>query len=373
MSGAKKLKVLGGTLIVLFLLNSCAEFFSTSWGEAFKRDPKNVKVNASNVNALLDAAKGDPKLSRAILDQINAGSGDKLKHAAIKAANQASGVATLALENVKTLIDAVDKGNDQKALETVAKKILGAAEKNDLLGISGQLVKILENERKDVLTDSPKTALISAGTIVVNVPKTGNSSSENQAKIVIDMGKNGDDKGKATITVNGGTPTTYDCVVNNDGTITLKTPGTNDPVANIGYEVNADNALVLSDLDQIPTIKNAGGYDTEASSSNNNVPSGKPEFKEGFLDVVPESDLTLMVMTLILAKIEKEEQKPNGSLESYMNSWTDPEEGKEKDVNTGKNLDAEEKVVAAIVNGMVSRGEDTSELTDMVKELLGVD
>jgi hypothetical protein len=367
MSGAKKLKVLGGTLIVLFLLNSCAEFFSTSWGEAFKRDPKSVKVNASNVNALLDAAKGDTELSRAILDQINADSSDKLKHAAIKAANQASGVATLALENVQTLIDAVDKGGDQKALEKVAKEILGAAEKNDLLGISDQLVKILGNEVKVASNDS-KTALISAGEIAVFVPKTGGGSEA--AVVSINVGSNG--KGTATITV-GGNVTTYDCEVIDNETITLKTPGPGggEKVTDIKYDVKDDNTLVLSDLDNIPAIEDAG-YATKSNPSVEEVPPGKPEFEESFIKDVAESDLTLMVMTLILAKIEKEEEN-GGSLESYMNSWTAPEKGKEKDVNTGKNLDAEEKVVAAIVNGMVSRGEDTSELTDMVKELLGVD
>jgi hypothetical protein len=154
MGGAKKLKVLGGAFIVLLLLNSCADFFSTSWGEAFKRDPDKVKVTEDNVYELLDAAKGDPELSRAILNKINADSSDKLKRAAIQAANQAAGITTLAMENVQILIDA-GKGesgkNNESALQDVADKILGSAKKNDLPGVSAKLVEILENE-----VDTPK-------------------------------------------------------------------------------------------------------------------------------------------------------------------------------------------------------------------------
>jgi hypothetical protein len=367
MNGAKNLKGLSGILVVLLLMNSCAEFFSTSWGETFKRNPKNVNVTDSNVNDLLDVAKGNTELSKAILDQIDAGSSDELKHAAIKAANQASGISTLALENVQTLIDAVDKGGDQKALETIAREILDAAKSNNLADISDKLVEILNSEMDVTSIGNHKTALISAGKIVVPVPqKTGGG---NPAKIYIDMGNDSDNKGKTTIIVNG-KETTYDCEVN-DTTITLKNQGKNEKVADIKYDVNDANALVLSDLDRIPTIANVGSYVTEASSSDNNVPSGKPEFEQGFLDGVSESDLTLIVMTLILAKIEKEE-KNGGNLDEYMELWTKPEEGQEKDVITGKNLDGDEKLVAAIVNGMISRNDDMSELTDMVKELLGI-
>jgi hypothetical protein len=249
MSGVKKLKALSGAFIVLFLLNSCTDFFSTSWGEAFKRDPGKVKVTESNVYDLLEAAKGNPKLSKAILDKIGANSSDKLKHAAIQAANQASGITTLALENVQTLIDAAEKDNNEDALKDVANKVLDSATKNDLQGVSGQLVKILKD---DVTTNSGK----------------------------------------------------------------------------LGFEGN-------------------------------------------FIGNVSEADLTLMVMTLILAKAEKVQKEDQKDLNDYVDDLV------KKNITSQNptNLDDDEKLIAAAVNGMIERGENEglNELTKMVKDLLGVD
>jgi hypothetical protein len=239
MSGAKKLKVLGGTLIVLFLMNSCTDFFTSSWGEAFKRDPKKVKVTESNVYDLLEAAQGDPALSREILDKIKADSSPELKKAAFKAANQAAGVTTLVLENVQTLIESAEGDGDKAALEEVAEAILEEAEGNGLEGISDKLEEIFQDDI---------------------------------------------------------------------------------------------------------------------------APTGKPVFTdEHFLDDVPESDLTLVVMTLILAKVEKEERENNRSLDDYIQTWSD------KNMETGAGLDADERLIAALVNGM----DDTSDLTEKLKDLLG--
>jgi hypothetical protein len=243
MSGSKKLKALTTALIVLLLLNSCTDFFSTSWGDTFKRDPNKVKVTDSNVYGLLNAAKGNTELSRAILDKINADSSDTLKHAAIKAANQAAGVSTLVLENVKTLIDAADNDNDDalgEALTDVTKRIQAAVVQNGVGHISDKLVEILGDKIED----------------------------------------------------------------------------------------------------------------------------GKPEFKDGFGGSVPESDLTLMAITLILAKAESEE-----SLDEYVkNTW----EGQDLNSEDWASFDDDEKLIAATVNEMISRDSDT-ELTKMLKDLLKVE
>jgi hypothetical protein len=356
MSGAKKLKVLGGTLIVLFLMNSCTDFFTSSWGEVFKRDPKNVKVDESNVYALLEAARGDPELSREILNKINAGSSDKLKKAAIKAANQASGISTLALENVQDLIDAADSGKNEDALKNVAKNVLDAAKENHLGDISGKLVEIFKDEVTSPSKD-PLGALKSSGEIEVSAPKTGDGE---PATVTIEMQADG----KVKVTIDGTTPY-EDCEIDDNGAITLPNVGEVNEDVVIGCVINdKDGTLALTGLDK---IKEAGLAKTSDPSEEGTV-FIKPEFEDGFLNDVSESDETLLVMTLILAKVEKEETK-YGSLDGYIDAWAEIDDGgnKKKDVKTGKGLDEEERLIAAIVNGM----DDTTELTTMVKKLLG--
>jgi hypothetical protein len=101
------------------------------------------------------------------------------------------------------------------------------------------------------------------------------------------------------------------------------------------------------------------------TATSNPFISGKPGFAEDFLDGVSESDLTLSVITLILAKAEKE-RDINGTLEKYLETWID------KNVETGKGLDVEEALIAALINEMIERGDDTSELKDLLVELLGI-
>jgi hypothetical protein len=358
MSGAKKLRILAGALVVLVLLGSCTNFFSKTWGDLFKRNPKNVKVTSSNVYDLLDAARGDPELSRAILDQINANSSDYLKIAAIKAANQGAGVSTLVFENVRTLVDAVENKNYEEALQKVAESILAAAASNKLEHISDKMAEILA----DKYLPSPKTALsdlANAKKIEVAIPAEGGKD----ATVSISV----DNKGMSTATITiGNQPTSYECEVNDNGTITLLNAGNNETNVNIGYTITRDDRIVLSGLDQIAGNELAPGA---SKPSEQKVPPSKPVFAEGFLDKssVSDSDLTLMVMTLILAKAEKEKTTdPDGTLDTYIKTWLD------KSVETGEGLDYEEKLIAAIVNGMVERGEDTSELTNLVKNLLGV-
>jgi hypothetical protein len=363
-SKVNKVKTLTAAFAVLFLMNSCADFFSNSWGDMFKRDPKKVKVSASNVYALLDAAKGDPELSREILNKINAGSNLTLKQAAIKAANQAAGISTLALENVQDLIDAAEN-NDTGALEALAKKIQGKG--NDIVDIAGKLTSILvekENPASSsvILAQVPNSvALKNAGNVTVPVSANNNDP----GTITIVVVSNG--TGTATITTSEGTTTTYNCEIKNDETITLTDTQNGENVADIGYDINNDH-LVLTGLGQIA----GAGLDPISNPSNDTIPilPGKPEFKPGFIDGVSDSDLTLMAMTLVLAKIEDVESSYD-DLDAYLTEWKD----KNKNVETGEGLDPDELLIAATVNGMISRGEltgDENELTKMLKDLLGV-
>jgi hypothetical protein len=361
MSKINKIKALAVAFAVLFLMNSCADFFSTSWGEMFKRDPKKVKVTTSNVYDLLDTAKGDPELSREILNKINADSPDTLKLAAIKAANQAAGISTVALENIKDLINAVDSSDKETALRDVAKNIQNDLAGKDIVGIADKMVEILV-DKVNTSPVAPKTALINTGEITVSA----RTSDDGSTGVIINVDSNG--TGTVTIRAPDGTVTPYNCEINDDGTITLIGAGQYGGNAVIGYEIdNKDRTLTLTGLDRIKNIE----LDERSSPSNKEetgpIATGKPEFENGFADSVPESDLTLLAMTLILAKAEKIRDKKD--LNSYFNDWP------AKDLRTGKGLDDEELLIAAIINEMIDRGEltsDENELTKMLKELLGV-
>jgi hypothetical protein len=352
MNGVKKTKTLAAALILLFLMNSCAEFFSGSWGELFKRDPKKVKVDSSNVYDLLDAAKGDPDLSKEILNQIDANSNDSLKHAAIKAANQASGVTTLMLENIAIIIDATKSSSYEEAITEVANTIQNAMKDNDVVGISEKLTEILKDKIVNP-SENPIEALINAGKVTVPaVPTTGGNGGT--ARVEIALGK--DRTGTVTIIDENGFRSEYFCTVSGDGHSLLID---NDNEILVSIEGNDNNTtLTLSGLDRIP---NAGLAATAVSDP------VKIEFDKEFLDAsVPDSDLTLMIVALILAKAEKERARYE-TLEKYLTTW------KDKNVITGTNLDDDEKLIAATVNGMISRGEltdDVSELTQMLIDLL---
>jgi hypothetical protein len=369
MGSAKNLRALAGALIALFLLNSCVEFFSTSWGELFKRDPKNVKVTSSNVYDLLDAAKGDPELSRAILDQIHTSSSDDdtLKRAAIKAANQAMGVSTLALQSIGDLIDAADS-KDKDALKNIVDTFLLKMTDTDAVGISEELTAILNTKVKTQQfsepSQYPKAALINAGNITVSAPMTAGGN----ATIKI-TGIDNNGRGTVTITDPNGDIKNYSCTIN-DNAIILENAGEDGGNVSIPYTIHDENRS-LTITGGLNNIKDANLTDASAHSAEDSIPKGKPEFEDGFLDSVPESDLTLLVMTLILAKVEKEKDT-GGSLDAYIDKWTGADNGGGKDVQTGNNLDAEELVIASVINVMMDRGDDMSELTKMIKDLLGV-
>jgi hypothetical protein len=367
MSDGKKLKVLAAALVALLLVNSCADFFSTSWGEAFKRDPRNVNVTPSNVYELLETAKSDPDLSKAILDKIAADPDPSpaLKHAAIKAANQAAGVTTLVLENVKILIDAANGGDLEEAIINVAGAVQNAAKNTDFIDISDKLTDILVKEVV-IPAENPRGSLINTGHITVSVPKTGGG----EATVTIDVGKDG----KGTVTIDG---VTYECEISDEKdaegkaiqTITLRGAGANGADVVLDYAIDdEDRSLTLSGLDQIA----GAGLAKESNPSSDPVAS-KPEFEGTFLDdSVPDSDLSLMVISLVLAKYDRicaADPKKFPELEDYLRSWED------KNVATGYGMDDEEILIAATVNGMIDRGDitnDKNKLIEMIEKLLRV-
>jgi hypothetical protein len=359
MSNVKKVKTLAAAFAVLFLMDSCAEFFSTSWGEIFKRDPKNVKVTASNVYDLLDVAKGDPELSKAILDQINADSNDTLKRAAIKAANQAVGISTVALENIKDLIDAVDSRDKEGDLKAVANHIQDdlRSQDIDIVDIANKMVEILVDDRV-VPPDTLSSALENARTITVPV-RTNNGR---PGAITIAVNDHGEST--ATITVDDVFVEEYPCVINDDGTIILIGAREGGGSVVIEYAID-DEDRTLTLTTGLNEIKDAGLANISSGPSVEPIPYGRPEFTDGFANSVPESDLTLLAMTLILAKAEKERNKA-GDLNAYLATWSN------KNLDTGRGLDKDEVLIVAIINEMVGRGEDTSELANMIKDLLGV-
>jgi hypothetical protein len=120
------------TLAVILPLVSCADFFTNSWGKNFARDPSTVTVSSGNVKDLLKEAKGDTDASRGILNKIadnlkgNPKPDPNLQRAAITAANQASGLGQLVLENVDTLTKALSDSSG--ASDNVISDLLDAIE-----------------------------------------------------------------------------------------------------------------------------------------------------------------------------------------------------------------------------------------------------
>jgi hypothetical protein len=269
------------------------------------------------------------------------------------------------MENVEALIDAIDtKGDKEAALKEVAKQIINNIRDNDVEGIGAEVTEILKDKIETNLpvpSKQPKDALIKAEKITVSVPKAG-SAGTGTVTVTI----NNKDTGGGTIVVNG---TSYPCVINDDGTITLTGAGNNGGTVVIGSIIDDDDRTVtLTNLDK---IANAGLEGASNPSPKNSIPHGKPEFEDGFIDdSISESDLTLLVMTLILAKIEKVERVEHRSLDEYLTDWT--REDTTKDVKTGAGLDDDELLIASIVNFMIDRGDDMSKLTNMIKDLLGV-
>jgi hypothetical protein len=142
------------TLCVILPLASCADFFTNSWGKGFARDPSTITVSKGNVKDLLKEAKGDTDASKGILDKIAQKLKDdpkpdpELQRAAITAANQASGLGQLVLENVDTLTNALS--NTSGASDNVITDLLGAIEeggkKNKIPEVADTIAGVLAPE-----------------------------------------------------------------------------------------------------------------------------------------------------------------------------------------------------------------------------------
>jgi hypothetical protein len=133
-------KILKKTMIVALLaclsavvFVSCTDFFTNSWAETAKRDYSKIKVDASNVDDLLKAARGDPEMALEILGKIkgamdgaSAADRAKLREAALRAAAQGTNVAGLIVENIGELTKNLES---EKLTDTEAQKLL-----NTMLG-----------------------------------------------------------------------------------------------------------------------------------------------------------------------------------------------------------------------------------------------
>ncbi|MDR1443941.1 MAG: hypothetical protein LBI94_03575 [Treponema sp.] len=134
------------TVLCAVLLASCSNFFTTSWGKDWARDPSTIKVTTKNVKSLLKESKGDAKASRGILDKIaaelkNNPNQPELQAAAITAANQASGLTELVLENINLVLNSDSQSED--TFNKLLTEVQGTAKNNDMKGISDNIVTSL--------------------------------------------------------------------------------------------------------------------------------------------------------------------------------------------------------------------------------------
>jgi hypothetical protein len=134
----------GSVLLALgmgLLLAGCTDFYSTTWGEAFARDPSNVKITSSNVYELLKDANGDREASRAILKKLAGTDDPELQAATVKAANQAAGLTELVLSNLDTITGS--NATNANSLEKLAETIMAEAKENDIRGIAADIAGTL--------------------------------------------------------------------------------------------------------------------------------------------------------------------------------------------------------------------------------------
>ncbi|GMO51677.1 MAG: hypothetical protein Pg6C_16550 [Treponemataceae bacterium] len=127
---------------------SCTDFFTNSWAENAKRDYSQIKVDASNVDSLLKAARGDPEMALVILDKIkgamngaSAADKAKLREAALKAAAQGTNVSGLIVENISELTKTLSGGTDEDKVKELLEKISDSA--SGMARASGDLAAIL--------------------------------------------------------------------------------------------------------------------------------------------------------------------------------------------------------------------------------------
>jgi hypothetical protein len=171
--------VAGLVCLTVSIFVSCTNFFTNSWATGAKRDPSNMKLDASNVDDLLKAARGDTDMSMTILDKI-AGQIDgaseedkaKLREAALQAASQATNVAGLVVSNVDKLTQ------DTTDVQSLLDQIVGSADMDKMNRASEDLTKILPDVRPD-------------GTFTEDFEAT--DAELTQAALIIILGKSGGD------------------------------------------------------------------------------------------------------------------------------------------------------------------------------------
>jgi hypothetical protein len=151
------------------LLASCKDFYSTSLGEPFARDPSNVKVTRSNVYDLLKDANGDIEASREILKKLKGTDDPVLQAAAVKAATQAAGLTELAVSNLGVLTGA--NASNGASLENLARMILAAVTKNDIRGIAADIAATVNGPALDQVPTSDLTLLL-VTLMLAEVPDT---------------------------------------------------------------------------------------------------------------------------------------------------------------------------------------------------------
>jgi hypothetical protein len=129
--------ILLGVLVVAgFSLISCegvTGFFSNSWGENLKRDPKILvgDVKPSNVKEMVKTFVGDPEASKALLEEISKKAKDYtgtdkvvLQSAGLTAAVNASELGTTILESAGKFLNNSDT-DEEEAMKKVADALNG--------------------------------------------------------------------------------------------------------------------------------------------------------------------------------------------------------------------------------------------------------
>jgi hypothetical protein len=173
--------VLIPALTAALTLSSCMDVFSTSWGSALKRDPNKLipTVTASNVEDLLDASVGDTDFASALLGKIkdsaqNAKGAEKatLQDAALKAAANASGLATEVLKNAETLFETGNghTGDIQHTIDGILKDIDGSS----LQQITRDLNSVLDNAYRGSNASNEDLAMAAIILLLADAKKGGN-------------------------------------------------------------------------------------------------------------------------------------------------------------------------------------------------------
>jgi hypothetical protein len=145
--------VLAFIIPVVFILSSCTDVFSTSWGSALKRDPDKLipQVTSSNVKELLEASLGDPGFATTLLGKINDSvkttQGEEkaaLQDAGLKAAANASGLTNSILNNAEALLKS--GGGNIEDIKNTVDGILRDMNGEALQQIAGNLQTILKDK-----------------------------------------------------------------------------------------------------------------------------------------------------------------------------------------------------------------------------------